>query len=125
MASGLGYGGVNPVTKEPIWDYIYSITILDVELGNSPNIMMQSWNHQIHIWLKYYVYNRLLVPGKRAGFKENMATFCVSAFWHGFYPSYYIMFFFTAMFSELARDVYRSRSLFEFIPYPINSFIGN
>jgi hypothetical protein len=24
--------------------------------------MMQHWNHQIHLWLKHYIYNRTLVP---------------------------------------------------------------
>ena len=35
---------------------------------------------------------RLIQPGKKVGFKENITTFMVSAMWHGFYPFYYIMF---------------------------------
>jgi len=45
-----------------------------------------------------------------------MLTFIVSAFWHGFYPFYYVMFFFAAVLAELSKDVYRSKILFEFIP---------
>ena len=41
IASGLGYGGVDASTKKPIWDYISSIRIREIELGSSPNIMMQ------------------------------------------------------------------------------------
>ena len=70
------------------------------------------------------MYNRVAVPGKRAGFKENMLTYMVSAFWHGFYPFYYVVFFFSAMLTELAKDVFRSRVLFSFIPYPLNSILG-
>lgn len=124
IASGLGYNGEDPKTKKPLFDRIYSINIADVELGLSPNLMIQSWNHMIHIWLKHYVYNRTLVPGKRPGLRNSMAVFIVSAFWHGFYPFYYVMFFFCAFFTELAKDVYRSRVFFRSIPYPLNSILA-
>lgn len=78
----------------------------------------------IHLWLKHYVYNRVIIPGKRPGLKENMATFIVSAFWHGFYPFYYVMFFFCAIFNELCKEIYRSRYLFRFIPYPLSSILA-
>ena len=47
----------------------------------------------------------------------------VSAFWHGFYPFYYFMFFMCGIFVELSKDVYRSRILLEWIPYP--NFVAN
>lgn len=78
----------------------------------------------IHLWLKHYVYNRVATPGKRAGFKENMTVFIISAFWHGFYPFYYVMFFFSAFFNELAKEIYRSRVFFKFIPYPLNCILA-
>jgi lysophospholipid acyltransferase len=46
------------------------------------------------------------------------ATFMVSAFWHGFYPFYYIMFFVTGLLVELSKDIYRARILFEWVPFP-------
>ncbi len=78
----------------------------------------------IHLWLKHYVYNRVITPGKRAGLKENLATFIISAFWHGFYPLYYVMFFFAAFLTELSKELYRSRRLFKAIPYPLNSILA-
>jgi hypothetical protein len=46
-----------------------------------------------------------------------MATFMVSAFWHGFYPSYYFCFFFAAFLSEVTKDIFKSQILFhKFIP---------
>lgn len=78
----------------------------------------------IHIWLKHYVYNRTLVKGKKPGLWNSMAVFIISAFWHGFYPFYYVMFFFCAFFAELAKDVYRSRVFFRFIPHPLGHIIG-
>lgn len=125
IISGIGYNGQDKTTKEHRWDRIISINILDLELGNSPNIMIQHWNHMIHIWLKHYVYNRTLIPGKRPGLYNSMAVFIISAFWHGFYPFYYVMFFFCAFFTEFAKDVYRSRVFFRFIPHPLSHIIAN
>ena len=78
----------------------------------------------IHIWLKNYIYLRTLKPGQKPGFLNNMATFLVSAFWHGFYPFYYIVFFFAALLVEVSKDVYRSRVLFRFIPGPLGHIIA-
>ena len=55
-----------------------------------------------------------------------MATFIVSAFWHGFYPSYYIMFFFAAILSEVNKDIYKAGVLFhKYIPASIRPFVAN
>jgi len=54
-----------------------------------------------------------------------MATFIVSAFWHGFYPFYYVMFFFAAILSEVAKDVFKAKSLFGFIPSALKPFVAN
>ena len=78
----------------------------------------------IHLWLKHYVYNRVSIPGKPAGIRENMATFIVSAFWHGFYPFYYVMFFFCAFLTELAKEIYRSRIFFRWIPYRLKCVLA-
>ena len=64
-------------------------------------------------------------PGERPGFYVSMATFMVSAFWHGFYPYYYFMFFQAALFSELTKDLFKARALFSFIPHPLGSILAN
>jgi len=56
---------------------------------------------------------------------NNLAVFITSAFWHGFYPFYYVIFFFSAILSELAKDIYRSRIFFKWIPYPISSILAS
>lgn len=68
---------------------------------------------------------RLVTPGKRPGTFESMSTFIVSAFWHGFYPFYYVMFFFSAVLSEVAKDIFKSRSLFTAIPAAVRPWIAN
>ena len=41
----------------------------------------------------------------KAGLRVTVATFAVSAFWHGFYPGYYIFFVFLALTQEVARGM--------------------
>ena len=48
----------------------------------------------------------------------TFGTFTVSAFWHGFYPFYYFMFFMCGMMVELSKEVYRARALFDWVPMP-------
>ena len=43
----------------------------------------------------------------------------MSAFWHGFYPGYYTMFFGFALVGEITKDFYKSWILFKSIPEPI------
>eukprot|EP00611_Tribonema_gayanum_P014718 TRINITY_DN2619_c0_g1_i7.p1 TRINITY_DN2619_c0_g1~~TRINITY_DN2619_c0_g1_i7.p1 ORF type:complete len:153 (-),score=28.52 TRINITY_DN2619_c0_g1_i7:81-539(-) len=47
--------------------------------GNS-----RAWNKMTQSWLEKYVYTRTN--------NSLMATYFVSAFWHGFYPGYYLFF---------------------------------
>jgi len=54
-----------------------------------------------------------------------MSTYLVSAFWHGFYPFYYVMFFFCALFGEIVKDFWKVRALFACLPYPLNSIVAN
>merc|ERR1712151_1495269 len=49
------------------------------------------------MWLKYYVYLRMLPNDKTKStsttqFIAALTTFVVSAIWHGFYPGFYIFF---------------------------------
>ena len=57
--------------------------------------------------------------------KENMIVFLVSAFWHGFYPFYYVMFFFAALNLELCKDIYKSRILFSWMPPLMRHVVAN
>lgn len=119
VASGLGYNGSDK------WDKVISVYIWELETSTSPIDMLRYWNHMVHLWLKFYVFGRLVTPGKKPGVFENMATFIVSAFWHGFYPFYYVMFFVAAMLSELAKDVYKCWIFFEFIPPTLKPILAN
>lgn len=45
--------------------------------------LLANWNVNTNAWLKSSIFIRLAKPGKRPGAKSTMATFMVSAFWHG------------------------------------------
>ena len=87
--------------------------------------MIRYWNHQVHLWLKFYIMERLTPEGKRPGTFENMFTYMVSALWHGFYPCYYVMFFFNGLLGEVCKDLYRARTLFSFIPGIVQTILAN
>ena len=91
----------------------------------SPIEMFRFWNYQVHIWLKYYIAHRLTPPGEKAGKFDFAIVFSVSAFWHGFYLSYYLSFFFSALICEIAKDIFKARSLFTWIPKPLRWIIAN
>lgn len=115
IASGLGYCGPNSKPGKQ-WDRVVGVYVLDVELAMSATTMLRAWNHQVHLWLKYYIQDRIQ-RGSRPTFLESMSTFVVSAFWHGFYPSYYIMFVLAAILNEINKDIYKSWFIFKsFMP---------
>jgi lysophospholipid acyltransferase len=109
ISSGLGFNGLDPQGR-PRWDRLNNIDIADVELCGSMSELTSGWNKRINHWLKYYVYQRvecprlltlLISPRSFA----NVCTKFTSAFWHGFYPGYYL-FFLCAFFGNLADDEY-------------------
>jgi len=83
--------------------------------------MANCWNHTVHNWLKNHVQERIEVKGTA----KTVIVMMVSAFWHGFYPMYYISFLLTGMFVELSKDVYRSRALFSFMTGLQKRIVGN
>jgi lysophospholipid acyltransferase len=63
-----------------------------MEFATAIDHMPLNWNIFTGKWLKYYFYTRLLSAGWKR--MANPITFLVSAFWHGFYPGYYMLFAF-------------------------------
>ena len=127
IASGFGYNGVKKSEKgEEIhrWDKVVGVYWYECETVASPVEFMRYWNHQIHVWLKYYVKDRLVEPGQKAGPYDAPITFMVCAAWHGFYPSYYVVFVSAALLFELSKDVYKARSLLNFIPEQLRYYLA-
>lgn len=67
-----------------------NLDILGVETGENVKVMMDAWNKFTANWLRRYVYVRV-----SNAYAKLPATFFISAFWHGFYPGYYLSFMFS------------------------------
>lgn len=61
------------------------------ELCTSPSQYIGGWNSSVQAWLKHNVYRGLL-PATSPRLIRQLATFAVSAFWHGVRPGYYLFF---------------------------------
>ncbi|KAL0291909.1 UNVERIFIED_CONTAM: Lysophospholipid acyltransferase 1 [Sesamum angustifolium] len=108
IISGLGFSGwtdSNP--PKPRWDRAKNVDVLGVELAKSSVQLPLVWNIQVSTWLRHYVYERLVLKGKRPGFVQLLATQTVSAVWHGLYPGYIIFFVQSATMIAGSRVLYR------------------
>ncbi len=90
-------GNTNLDISDQNYNKIKNIDIYEMELRPHPTNVFKVWNITISIWLKRYVRDRFifynsLTPSKTLKNISFIATFMISAFWHGFYPSYYIIF---------------------------------
>jgi lysophospholipid acyltransferase len=121
IACGIGYNGKvkNPRTgKEEVnWDRFNNVDVLGWELyGQSPRVCIASWNRQVQQWLYNYVYVRSfytievfdekaqkMVKIKKRPWYSTLLTNLLSAFWHGFYPGYYLGFGSVSFVIEAAR----------------------
>lgn len=98
-ASGLGYD-----SKSQTWDLVTNVDALGFELGLNLKESLDCWNKGTMKWLRHVVYERVS-PKIR-----TVATYAMSAIWHGFYPGYYITFLSGAMFTSAARQVKTRKS---------------
>jgi len=98
IISGLGYNG-NDAEGKAKWNAACGIDVWSFETANSYSMASNAWNMQTSVWLKRYIYFRA-PRGNIAMF----STYVVSAFWHGFYPGYYIFFVSIAI---VTTQVYR------------------
>ena len=55
---------------------------------------LANWNISAHMWLKNYIFMRMLPNNQRGKGQAAAAltTFAVSAIWHGFYPGFFCFF---------------------------------
>jgi len=130
----LGYNGRKELTDQDVadgrdpdrkgehqWDKFVGVYLLDCELASNANSFLNRWNHRVHIWLKYYISERLAGNGQRPTTKVYLITFMTSAFWHGFYPFYYVAFSYALLNSFFAKDCYSMWILFRPIPKQIRT----
>ncbi|KAJ3348943.1 lysophospholipid acyltransferase [Kappamyces sp. JEL0680] len=80
-----------------------NVGIRQLETGENVKACMDGWNKYTANWLRRYVYVRVKIPALKLPM-----TFFISAFWHGFYPGYYLSFLFSVPLTECGRTMRRS-----------------
>lgn len=103
ILAGLGFNGVDPVTGKVSWNRLQNIDPWMVETAQNPRAYLAGWNINTNTWLRNYVYLRVTPRGKKPGFRASLMTFGTSAFWHGFYPGYYLSFVLASFIQNAAK----------------------
>jgi lysophospholipid acyltransferase len=111
ILSGLGYNGVDPVTGKVSWDRLRNVNPWGVETAQNTRAYLGNWNINTNNWLRNYIYLRVTPRGKKPGFRASMATFVTSAFWHGFYPGYYLTFVLASFIQTAAKSMFTRSNL--------------
>ncbi|EMC96991.1 hypothetical protein BAUCODRAFT_138379 [Baudoinia panamericana UAMH 10762] len=102
--SGIGYKGLDSKTGKPNWDRLINIRPAGVEFAQNSHAYLGNWNLNTNHWLRNYMYLRVTPKGKKPGFRASMATFVTSAFWHGFWPGYYMTFVLASFIQNIAKN---------------------
>ena len=104
ILSGLGYNGIDPKSGHVDWNKLQNVNAYGVETAQNSRAYLENWNMNTNKWLRNYVYLRVTPKGKKPGFRATLATFVTSAFWHGFYPGYYLTFLLGAFVQTAAKS---------------------
>ncbi|KAJ9301409.1 hypothetical protein DTO271G3_1544 [Paecilomyces variotii] len=107
ILSGMGYNGFDATTGKVFWNRLENVNPWGIETAQNTYEYLGNWNKNTNHWLKNYVYLRVTPKGKKPGFRASLATFATSAFWHGFYPGYYLTFILASFVQMAARNVRR------------------
>ncbi|KAL6231735.1 hypothetical protein BDW75DRAFT_219366 [Aspergillus navahoensis] len=107
ILSGMGYNGFDPKTGKVFWNRLQNIDPWKIETAQNSHAYLGNWNKNTNHWLRNYVYLRVTPKGRKPGFRASMATFTTSAFWHGFYPGYYLSFVLGSFVQTVAKNFRR------------------
>eukprot|EP01091_Cochliopodium_minus_P012980 TRINITY_DN4070_c0_g1_i1.p1 TRINITY_DN4070_c0_g1~~TRINITY_DN4070_c0_g1_i1.p1 ORF type:complete len:475 (-),score=93.07 TRINITY_DN4070_c0_g1_i1:45-1469(-) len=86
-----GYGFRRDKAGVVHWDGMNMINFYEWYTAENGTGISKNWNVQGARWLKNTIYLRM-VARKHSRLSASLATFTVSAVWHGFYPGYYFSF---------------------------------
>lgn len=104
ILAGLSYNGVDSVTGKVFWNRLQNVDPWAVETAQNPRGYLAGWNMNTNNWLRNYVYLRVTPRGKKPGFRASLMTFGTSAFWHGFYPGYYLTFVLASLIQTASKS---------------------
>jgi len=127
VMSGFSYNGKDAKGSNR-WDRVVSVRPIEHETQDNLKDRLEAWNTSVQVWLKRYIFFRVCredevrTNPKRAALASNV-TFMISAFWHGFYPAYYLVFFQLFLMQQVSKYIYYWKHLFTWIPSPIQFII--
>jgi len=102
---GISFNGLDS-NGNAKWDRLQMIRFFEFNSASDAKGIIDNWNIPCQLWLKHYVFARLL---PHIGFRPaKVLTFIASAFWHGFYPGYYLFFVSGAFLEPLALQMRRA-----------------
>ncbi|KAL8756848.1 MAG: hypothetical protein Q9199_002658 [Rusavskia elegans] len=107
ILTGLGYKGIDPKSGRVQWSRLENVNPWGIETAQNTRAYLENWNKNTNNWLRNYMYLRVTPKGKKPGFRASLATFATSAFWHGFYPGYYLSFVLAAFLQTVAKNFRR------------------
>ncbi|CCI43023.1 unnamed protein product [Albugo candida] len=99
VLANFGFEGFHEDGSPRGWDGINNMDIIGFELSPSIRQALRAWNKGTQNWLERYVYSRTN--------NSLIATYFVSAFWHGFYPGYYLFFLSLPLATTVNRLAYK------------------
>ena len=111
VMSGIGFKSVDPRTGKIDWNRLQNVNPWGIESAQNSRAYLENWNMNTNNWLRRYMYLRVTPKGKKPGFRASLATFTTSAFWHGFYPGYYLSFVLAAFVQTIAKSQSPSSAL--------------
>lgn len=106
ILTGMGYNGYDAKAGVFKWDRLENVKPIGIETAQNTRAYLDNWNKNTNHWLRNYVYLRVTPKGKKPGFRASLATFSTSAFWHGFYPGYYMSFILAAFLQTVAKSAF-------------------
>lgn len=107
-----GFGYQKDARGVDRWDRLSNARPLAVEACSSAAKLPDAWNIQTSLWLRYYVYERLVRPGAKPGYFQVLVTQLVSGIWHGLFPGYLFFFTSSSLLFEAAKVVFRWEKAF-------------
>uniref|UniRef100_A0A1I7XV25 MBOAT family protein n=1 Tax=Heterorhabditis bacteriophora TaxID=37862 RepID=A0A1I7XV25_HETBA len=108
--SGFGFSGFDE-NGSAKWELCTNVKPYQVEMAQSFKETLDGWNIQTGGWLRRIAYDRTPIS------MRTIATYVLSATWHGVSIGYYITFFTGALFT-LAAQTFRRCMRWRFVDFP-------
>ena len=115
--SGLSYDGTDSKSGKVKFNRYSNCDEYKIWSGYYIKKIAFYWNQTIQYWMKKYVYMRIVSKGEDPPVWKFLFVFLISAFWHGFYPSYYFFFLTYAIWMFISGEIkYVYSHKFRFLP---------